>query len=276
MRIDAHQHFWDPSRFTYAWMPPPPSPLLRPYLPEDLAPILKQNRFDGSIAVQAHTSIEETDWLLGLARDNAMVKGVVAWVDLEDPRLGATLDRLQRDPKFCGVRHPVHDEPDEQWLMRPAVLEGLRELARRNIPFDLLIRPAHLNLVAPLVEHVPELRLVIDHIAKPLIKAQVLDPWSEQLAAVSRIPLVYCKLSGMITEADHSSWKSGHLAPYVDHVLRSFNPDRLMFGSDWPVCLTAGSWKQVLAAFTQALGPRPIGVRERMLGLTAIEFYGLS
>jgi L-fuconolactonase len=275
MRIDAHQHFWDPSRFRYAWMPPPPSPLLRPFLPEDLAPILEKNRFDGSVAVQAHTSIEETDWLLELARHSPMVKGVVGWVDLEDPRLGVTLDRLQRDPKFRGVRHPVHDEEDQRWLMRPTVLDGLREVARRGLPFDLLIRPPHLNLVLPLVEHVPDLRLVIDHIAKPLIQAQVLDPWSEHLATVSRLPRVYCKLSGMITEADRDNWQSGHLAPYVDHVMRSFNPERLMFGSDWPVCLTAGTWKQVLAAFTRALGARPIGVREKILGLTAIEFYGL-
>src|SRR5947209_15909582 len=137
MRIDAHQHFWDPSRFGYAWMPPPPSPLLRPFLPEDLAPILEKNRFDGSVAVQAHTSIDETDWLLEIARHSPTVKGVVGWVDLEDPRLGDTLDRLQRDPKFRGVRHPVHDEDDQHWLMRPAVLDGLREIARRGLPFDL-------------------------------------------------------------------------------------------------------------------------------------------
>ena len=276
MRIDAHQHFWDPSRFRYAWMPPPPSPLLRPFLPEDLAPILEQNRFDGSVAVQAHTSIEETDWLVQLARDNPRVKGVVGWVDLQDRRLGATLDRLQRDPKFRGVRHPVHDEADPAWLLRSPVIEGLRELARREIPYDLLIRPAHLNLVPQLVERVPDLRMVIDHIAKPAIAAHVMDPWSEQMAAIARLPQVYCKLSGMITEADHAKWKSADLAPYVRHVVRSFNPDRLMFGSDWPVCLLAGSWKKVLAAFTQALGPTPVGVRERMLGLTAIEFYGLG
>ena len=276
MRIDAHQHFWDPSRFRYAWMPPAPSPLLRPFLPEDLAPILKQNRFDGSVVVQAHTSIEETDWLLGLARENAFVKGVVGWVDLQDRQLGATLDRLQQDRKFRGVRHPVHDEADPAWLLRPAVIEGLRELARRKIPYDLLIRPAHLNLVPQLVERVPDLRMVIDHIAKPMIASHAMDPWSELMAALGRLPQVYCKLSGMITEADHAKWKSADLAPYVQHVVRFFNPDRLMFGSDWPVCLLAGSWKKVLAAFTQALGPLPVGVRERMLGLTAIEFYGLS
>ena len=276
MRIDAHQHFWDPARFPYAWMPPPPSPLLRPFLPEDLAPLLEQNRFDGSVAVQAHTSLDETDWLLQLARDNPRVKGVVGWVDLQDPQLGTTLDRLQRDPKFRGVRHPVHDEADHAWLLRPAVLQGLRELARRKIPYDLLIRPPHLSLIPQLVEQVPDLRLVIDHIAKPRIAAQQMDPWSEDLATVARLPQVYCKLSGMITEADPVKWESAGLAPYVQHVVRCFNPDRLMFGSDWPVCLLAGSWKQVLAAFTQAIGATPVGVRERILGLTAIEFYGLT
>jgi L-fuconolactonase len=275
MRIDAHQHFWDVHRFQYPWMPPGESPLRRNYLPSDLEPILKRNRFDGSVLVHANVVIEETRWLLELASQHDFIRGVVGWVDLTDPRVGASLDELQRHPKFKGVRHLVHDEPDVGWLMRDDVLRGLGELARRCIPYDLLLRPPHLPLVPRLADRLPELRLVIDHIAKPLIAAQRIDGWAEDMEAASKIPQVFCKLSGMITEADPRGWKAGHLRPYVQHVLSLFGPDRLMFGSDWPVCTLAGTWKEVLAAFTQAIGPQPVEAREKLLGETAARFYGL-
>jgi L-fuconolactonase len=275
MRIDAHQHFWDIRQFQYPWMPPGDSPLRRNYLPSDLAPILKRNRFDGSVLVHANVVLEETSWLLELASQHDFIRGVVGWVDLTDPRVGATLDELQRHPKFKGVRHLVHDEPDVGWLIREDVLRGLRELARRGIPYDLLLRPPHLPLVPRLAERVPKLRMVIDHIAKPLIAAQRMDGWAEDMEAASKIPQVFCKLSGMITEANPGGWKAEHLRPYVQHVLSLFGPDRLMFGSDWPVCTLAGTWKEVLAAFTQAIGPQPIEAREKLLGETAARFYAL-
>jgi L-fuconolactonase len=226
--------------------------------------------------VQANTLIEETYWLLELAERHDFIKGVVGWVDLQSPQLGATLDALQKHAKFRGVRHPVHDEPETGWLMRPVVLEGLRELARRNIPFDLLMRPVHLPLIPKLADAVPKLRMVLDHIGKPRIAEPAVDRWREDIAEAAKLPQLYCKLSGMITEADHENWTSADLSPYVEHVLRSFNLQRLMFGSDWPVCLLAGRWKQVLAAFTQSMGAQPVGVRERILGLTAMEFYGFD
>jgi len=275
MRIDAHQHFWELSRFEYPWMPPEPSVLRQDFLPDRLAPILVRNRFEGSVLVHAHQSLAETDWLLDVADANEFVRAVVGWVDLTDPLLGRTLDELQLRPKFKGIRHLVHDEPDDNWLLRPAVLTGLAELARRNLPYDLLLRPRHLPLVPRIAERVPELRMVIDHIAKPDIAAQIMEPWARDIEAAAKAPQVYCKLSGMITEADAKSWKPDHLKPYVTHVMQVFGPDRLMFGSDWPVCLLAGSWKEVLAAFTQAIGPQPIDTRERLLGGTAQEFYGL-
>ncbi len=275
MRIDAHQHFWDVHRFQYPWMPPGESPLRRNYLPSDLAPILQRNRFDGSVLVHANVVIEETRWLLELASQHDFIRAVVGWVDLTDPRVGATLDDLQRHPKFKGVRHLVHDEPDVDWLMREDVLRGLNELARRGIPYDLLLRPPHLPLVPRLADRLPELRLVIDHIAKPLIAAQRMDGWAEDMEAASKIPQVFCKLSGMITEADPRGWKAEHLRPYVHHVLSLFGSDRLMFGTDWPVCTLAGTWKEVLAAFTQAIGPQPVEVREKLLGETAARFYRL-
>lgn len=256
-------------------MPPGENVLRRNYLPEDLWPILEENRFDGSVVVQANTVMDETWWLLELARDNAFILGVVAWVDLTDPELPAVLDELQKPPKFKGVRHIVHDEPDTRWLVRPDVLRGLKELALRDIPYDLLLRPAHLPLVPRLAQEVPGLRMVIDHIAKPPIAAKRMDGWAEDIEAAAKVPGICCKLSGMITEADHAKWTAEDLRPYVRHVMNVFEPERLMFGSDWPVCKLAGSWKKVLAAFTQAIGPQSQEVREHLLGRTAARFYGL-
>ena len=276
MRIDSHQHFWDLDRLSYPWMPPAPSPLLRNFLPRNLKPALDRNRFDGSITVQATTQPEEAAWLLNLAEENEFILGVVAWVDLTSPALGHILDHLQVHAKFKGVRHPVHDEPDDRWLLRAEVVEGLRELERRGIPYDLLLRPRHLPVVAELVERVPDLPMVIDHIAKPMIAQRVMDGWAEDMERIAKIPHIHVKLSGMVTEANPAKWSAEDLRPYVQHVLRLFGPDRLMFGSDWPVCLLAGSWKEVLAAFTQALGAQSIDLREKILGETAQRFYKLS
>jgi L-fucono-1,5-lactonase len=275
-RIDSHQHFWELSRFSYPWMPPAPSTLSQDHMPERLSELLQEYRFDGSIAVQATTTLDETRWLLDLAEKNAFVLGVVGWVDLTSPSLGTVLDELQRHPRFRGVRHPVQDESDDRWLVRREVLDGLKELSRRGIPYDLLLRPRHLPL-APLVsDAVPELRMVIDHLAKPDIAHHVMDPWAADLARAAQSPNVYCKLSGMVTEADQAHWKSEHFRPYLRHAMEVFGPARLMFGSDWPVCRLVASWKQVLAAFTQAIGAQPDTVRERLLGGTAIDFYKLS
>jgi L-fuconolactonase len=275
MRIDAHQHFWDLTRLQYPWMPPGENVLRRNYLPGDLAPILEENRFDGCVTVQASHSMEETRWLLDLAASTPFVLGAVVWVDLTDPSLPGLLDDLQRHPKFKGVRHQVHDEPDPEWLLRPGVIAGLQELARREIPYDLLVRPLHLPLIPRLADAVPALRMVIDHIAKPAIAARQFDPWAQDIAASAQVPGLCCKLSGMITEADHANWTAEDLRPYVQHVLSVFPPERLMFGSDWPVCKLAGTWKRVLAAFTQAIGPQSMETREQLLGATAKRFYRL-
>jgi L-fuconolactonase len=275
-RIDAHQHFWQRGRFHYPWMPEPPSPLARGYLPRDLFPILERNRFEGSVAVQAAQDVAETEWLLELAAEHPFIRGVVGWVDLTDARVGDTLDRLQRNPRFKGVRHLVQDEPDDEWLLREDVVRGLRELESRGLPYDLLLYPRHLPVVPRLAEQVPRLRMVIDHIAKPPIATGRLEGWAEDLARAAAIPHVYVKLSGMITEAGPGEWKAAGLAPFVAHALRVFGPDRSMFGSDWPVCLLADTWKAALAAFTQAIGPQPVGVRERLLGANATEFYRLE
>jgi len=212
MRIDSHQHFWDLSRFDYPWMPPEPSVLRQNFLPERLAGILERNRFEGSVVVQAATSLEETRWLLELAEGHEFIRAVVGWVELTDPGLGAVLDDLQRHPKFKGVRHPVHDEADDQWLLRSEVISGLAEVARRGLAYDLLIRPRHLSLVVRIAERVPELRMVIDHIAKPAIAGQVLEPWARDMEEAAKLPQVYCKLSGRITEAI-GAWSRGFARP---------------------------------------------------------------
>jgi L-fuconolactonase len=275
MRIDAHQHFWDLGRLDYSWMPAEPSRLRRNFLPGDLQPLLETHRIDGSVVVQAHQSLEEARWLLTLAEENAFIKGVVAWVDLTDPGVGRTLDDLQRNRYFKGVRHLVHDEPDPEWLLRPDVLRGLGELESRGIPYDLLLRPRHLPMATALAEKLPKLRMVIDHIAKPSIAIGEFDNWAKRMEAVFPIPTIFCKLSGMITEAAWHNWSASDLRPYVSFVWQGFGPERLMYGSDWPVCLVAGTYKEVFAAFTQAIGPQSMETRERVLGGTAAEFYCL-
>ncbi len=275
MRIDSHQHFWDLKKLSYPWMPPPPSVLAKNYLPPDLKPHLEAARFDGCVTVQA-AQTEEAEWMLSLSDQYPFIKGVVAWVDLKDENVGRRLDQLQKHPRFKGVRHLIHDEPDNRWALQPGVLRGLKEMERRDIPFDLLLRPQHLPVVQPLIDQLPKLRMVIDHIAKPLIKDRVMEPWARQMETVSKHPLLYVKVSGMITEADPKNWKPSDLSPYVHHVYQLWGPERCMFGSDWPVCLLAGSWKQVLAAFTQAIGPLKQEDRNKVLGETAVKFYGLA
>lgn len=276
MRIDAHQHFWDLERFSYPWMPQAPSPLRHNYLPQQLTTTLKRNRFDGCITVQAATCLEETRWLLALAAEQEIILGVVGWVDLTDARVGDTLEELQRHPKFKGVRHPAHDEPDYEWLLREDVMRGLKELERRDLPYDLLVRPQHLPIVMRLIDRAPSLRMVIDHIAKPRIAEKMFDGWAQDLERLAAVPHLYVKLSGMITEASPDGWKTRDIEPYLQHALRVFGPDRSMFGSDWPVCLLATpNWKGTLAAFTQALGAQTHEFRDNVLGQTAARFYRL-
>lgn len=275
MRIDSHQHFWDLAAVDYFWMPKDHPVLSRNYLPADLWPIHERSRFDGSVVVQAAHNDAEGEWLLKLAQQESRILGVVAWADLQSAQLGHRLDYLQQQPKFVGIRHIVHDEPDVNWLLQPAVIAGLRELARRNIPYDLLLKPPHIPVAIEVMDLVPDLRCVIDHIAKPYIAKGEVEPWLSGMRTLSQIPTMHVKLSGMITEAKVPGWKAADLAPYVQHVLQLFGTNRCMFGSDWPVCLLAGSWKEVLASFTQAVGPMAIAGRNELLGETAARFYRL-
>jgi L-fuconolactonase len=272
--VDAHQHYWDLAHFSYPWMTPDLGILLRDYLPADLKPILELNGVQRTVLVQALSSPAETDWLLELATQADFVAGVVGWADLTAPSLGDTLDRRMLNPRFKGLRHQVQDESDDAWLLRDDVQRGLGELARRNLPYDLLLHPRHLSLVPEVAARHPDLRLVIDHLGKPPIAQGRLEPWATDLRRAALYPNVYCKLSGMATEAG-AGWTDAAVVPYVQAAVEAFGCQRLMFGSDWPVCLLAGTYQRVIRALRGALGPLSAEDEARVFAGNAIEFYQL-
>jgi len=243
MRLDAHQHFWSYDAAQYPWIPPG-SPLHRGWLPDDLAALQRPLGFDGSIAVQARQVIEESDWLLSLADRHETVKGVVGWVDLRSDRVEADLERLAKHPKFVGVRHVVQEEPDDNFMLGREFQRGISKLAAFGLTYDILIYPKQLAAALRLAENFPAQPFVLDHIAKPPIKTGASEPWAAQLRRLAQLPNVHCKVSGLLTEADHQAWQPEQFRPYLDTVFAAFGPARLMYGSDWPVCLFAGSYEQ--------------------------------
>ncbi|HVX15166.1 MAG TPA: amidohydrolase family protein [Pirellulales bacterium] len=278
--LDAHQHFWrldQPPPFDYAWLDAPRNaPIKRDYLPEHLEPHLRAVGIERSIFVQTQHNLAENRWVLELADRHDFIAGVVGWVDLASPDCERQLLEFKAHPKFVGVRHVVQDEPDDDFIVRPDVLRGLRVLEEHAVPFDLLFYVKHLRHAAALAERLPSLPMVIDHLSKPHIERQRIDDWLPQFTAAAKHPNVYCKLSGMVTEADWRHWKAADLKPYVDAALDRFGPERLMFGSDWPVCELAGSYEEVFAALDQTLGPLSHDERAAIFGGTATRFYGLS
>ena len=275
-RIDSHHHLWDLSRLDYGWMPPGESIIKRDYLPPDLEPLLRRNGIAATVLVQAHESVEEADWLLDLFAANDFIAGVVAWVDLTSPDVGEVLDRLVARGGLVGIRHGAEHDPDQEWLIRDASVRGLREVADRGLAYDVLIRPHQLWQVPPLAEKIPGLRMVVDHISKPPITTGEVESWATDIAKVAAIPGIYCKLSGMVTEADHENWTPDDLKPCAEHVLKVFGLGRVMFGSDWPVCLLAAEYDAVLAVALEAAGPLSPEDTARLLGGNAIDFYGLD
>ena len=245
MKLDSHQHFWIYDAPQYPWIPKG-SPLHRSWLPEDLELIQQPLGFEGSIAVQARQSLEESRWLLALADAHRSIRGVVGWVDLRDPRVDQQLAELSKHPRFVGVRHVVQDEPDPAFMLSPEFVHGISQLAQFDLAYDLLLYPHQLDEALRLVERFPEQRFVLDHIAKPLIRQRTISPWRENICALAELPNVCCKVSGMITEADHTGWVPEDFRPYLDTVFEAFGCERLMYGSDWPVCLLAGSYQQTV------------------------------
>lgn len=278
LTIDAHQHFWQLSRpFNYDWLRAPRlAPICRDYLPTDLVPHLQATGVAKSIFVQTQHNLEENRWVLELARQYDFLAGVVGWVDLASPECERQVSEFRADPKFLGVRHVVQDEPDDDFLVRPAILRGLKVLEKHRVPFDLLLYVKQLRHAATVAEALPGLPLVIDHLAKPRIKEQGLDDWIPHLRRAAACPNVYCKLSGLVTEADWQRWTVADLKPYVETALELFGPARCMFGSDWPVCELAASYERVYQALVEALGPLSPCDREAIFGGTAARFYQIK
>jgi len=276
--VDAHHHFWRVDRGDYGWLSPElGEPLYRDYLPADLAPLLRRAGVDRTVLVQAAPTEAETAFLLDLAGRTDFVAGVVGWLDLEDPAFEVKLDGWMKHPKFVGLRPMLQDLDDDAYILRPGAIAALRAVAERGVAFDFLTFPRHLGNVAEALEAVPTLRATIDHISKPDIASGAFEPWARDLARVAAFPGVHCKLSGMITEARHDAWSPGDLRPYVEHVLKAFGPERLMFGSDWPVCLLAGSYAEAFNALRAVLDPLLSGARQAgVYGGNAIRFYRLS
>ena len=237
MRLDAHQHFWMYSPTDYGWISESMAALRRDFLPHDLEPLLASEKFDGSIAVQARQTLEETRWLLELASQNDIVKGVVGWVDLRSPDLPAQLDQFARNPKLVGVRHVVQDEPDDDFMLRSDFRRGIARLREYDLAYDILIYPRQLRAAVKLAGEFPEQRFVLDHVAKPQIAEGRVETWDEGIRELAEADNVWCKLSGMVTEARWHEWKPEDFRPYLDIVMNAFGPARLMIGSDLPESL---------------------------------------
>lgn len=277
--VDAHHHLWDPARATYPWMAGLGPTIERRYGPEDLAPLLAAAGVERTVLVQTRSSIAETREFLATAAESEFIAGVVGWIDLTDPAAADTLAALRAGAgggRLAGIRHQVHDEPDAEWLLRPDVRRGLRAVADAGLPYDLLVRVRELPAALAIAQAMPELRLVIDHLAKPPIRAGQLEPWASLIGSFAGLDNVWCKLSGLVTEADPDRWTVADLRPFVEHALGVFGPQRLIFGSDWPVCLLAASYAEVMEAarsLTEQLGESEQGW---LFGATAARVYGLD
>ena len=279
MIIDSHQHFWQVGRFEYPWMSPDLGVLYRDYLPETLDPILKEHRVAKTILIQASNSLAETDWLLRLANQHQFIAGVVGWVDLMGSGMAEDLEVFKANPKFKGVRHLVESEPMEDWLAQPAVIRGLQTLEQQGVSYDLLVHTRHLKHVKTVAEACPEMRLVVDHMAKPPISSGEVAEWAKWASALKEVaafPNVCCKLSGLVTEANLTSWRVEDLRPFVEQAVEFFGPGRMMFGSDWPVCLLAASYAQVLETFQSLLRELRDEDRAMIFGGNATKFYQLQ
>jgi L-fuconolactonase len=276
IRIDAHQHFWRYSANEFGWIDDSMSSLRRDFGPADLKFELERAGFHGSIAVQARQSLEETRWLLELAACSPLILGIVGWVDLRSPDVRSQLQAFAGNPQLLGIRHVVQSEPDDRFLLQPAFLRGIGALEEFDLTYDILIYPRHLPAAAEFVRQFPRQRFVLDHLAKPFIKSGSVSPWEAGMRELAQFPSVFCKLSGMLTEADWQNWKPEHMAPYLDVALDCFGPKRLMIGSDWPVCTAVASYPQTMSVVLDYFGTYPRDVQDAVLGGNAQRFWKLT
>jgi L-fuconolactonase len=276
MRIDAHQHFWQYDAVRDAWITPDMAAIRRDFGPVDLQPLLAQHSLDGCVAVQASQSEAETDWLLALATAHPFIKGVVGWVDLQAADVAERLGHYRQFDQLKGFRHVLQGEADRALLLTPAFRRGIAALGQHGFTYDLLILPDQLQFARQLVADFPGQPFVLDHIAKPLIKAQVMSDWARDVRALAALPNVCCKVSGLVTEADWHAWQLQDFRPYLDVIFEAFGPERVMFGSDWPVCLVAGDYDAVVQLAQDYLAA--FSAREQTLfwGENAAAFYSLT
>jgi L-fuconolactonase len=275
VKIDSHHHLWRYRAEDYPWMLDGMEAIRRDFLSSDLAKAASSAGIDGTVAVQARQQIAETEFLLNVARENPLVRGVVGWVDLSNDAVNADLERFAADPKLKGVRHVLHDEPDDAYMLRPDFNRGVARLIDYGLTYDILIFERHLENAIRFVDQHPLQVFIVDHCAKPGIREGLISPWREQIVELARRENVCCKISGMVTEADWQNWTAEQLQPYIDILLRAFGPNRLMFGSDWPVMLVACpylKWVRVMERAISTLSPEE---RNRIMGGVAIDTYRL-
>lgn len=274
MRIDAHQHFWTYSPSQHGWIDETMVAIRRDFLAADLKPLLEANGFDGSVVIQVQQNLEETHWLLQVAKTNPFIFGVVGWVDLRSPRLRSTLESLAGNRKLVGVRHIVQSEPDD-FLRRPDFLSGISQLEEFDLAYDILIYTKHLPMATEFVSRFPRQRFVLDHLAKPPIKSRAVELWGRGIRELASYSNVYAKLSGLVTEAEWLTWEAEDVEPYLDIALECFGPGRLMIGSDWPVCNVAASYERTVGLIKDYLSRFTTEDQEAILGGNAAKFWRL-
>ena len=278
MKIDTHQHFWNLNKVEYPWLTPSAGVIYRTFEPRELEPQLKAAGIDKTVLVQSANNTEDTISMLTQSEDYDWIGAVVGWVPLLDPaKTRVYLERYKGHPKFRGMRHLIHNEADPDWIIQDKVIEGLRVLAEFNMVFDLVaVYPLHLKHTPYLCEHIPNLTIVIDHMAKPPIKQKQMGEWARQMTDAARYPNVIVKVSGLNTAADYETWTAADLKPYIDFAIDTFGADRLMFGSDWPVCTLAGDYAKVWNETNKALAGRSQREIDAILGGTAQRVYRIS
>jgi L-fuconolactonase len=276
MKIDSHQHFWNYNPREYNWITGRMSVLKRDFLPEDLYKELSAHDFDGSIAVQARQNLEETEWLIKLAEQHDFIKGVVGWLDIQSPKFKHQLEKYSRRNKLVGIRHVVQDETDDRFMLRSEFIEGIRLLENYDLVYDILIFEKQLPATIELVSRFPNQRFVLDHIGKPKISYTILEPWKSLIKELAQYPGISCKVSGMVTEADWNNWKKEDLLPYLDTVFEVFGPERIMFGSDWPVCTVVASYEDVVQIVSDYLDQFSDEDQKNIFGNNAQQYYHLK
>ncbi len=274
MRIDAHQHFWTLARGDYDWLTPDLTPLYRDFGPHDIHPLISATGVEATILVQAAPTRAETEFMLSLANKNSFIKGVVGWVDFEAADATEQIDKLASHPKIVGLRPMIQDIPDPLWMLRDTLSPAFETLKRNELIFDALVMPVHLDPLQRLLDRHPDMRVVIDHGAKPAIRDQEFDSWARGMAALAQNSTADCKLSGLVTEAA-PGWAIDELRPYVDHMLESFGPSRMIWGSDWPVCTLASTYEHWMDTTSELLAHLSEADRKAILGGNAARAYAL-